>query len=299
MHDIYLSDISDEFVIHYGGQLHSVEANTFANSLVYLSQVIEEISFLQNPDFSVEIRIEALAEGSFRPKIKLFGKTIKSKLTPFFPEKNQTIPILIATLALFNFGKDDSDNITINDSEVIIAQGETKIIIERKIYDKAENIKSNKIVAKSLSDHFQTIENDSSIESFGLAKSITDKEYLFYTDRKHFNNFINIEQKTSDDKRIEIKPNQTLRLLKVILERGSRKWEFVWNGIKISAPVFDDDFWEQMRKREISISQGDAIVADLKIYQVLDPYSGIYFNEKYEIINVKSHEKVMRQQEMI
>ncbi len=56
----------------------------------------------------------------------------------------------------------------------------------------------------------------------------------------------------------EIMTNQKLSLLKVILERGSRKWEFVWNGIKISAPILDENFWNDMRERKIHITQGDS-----------------------------------------
>lgn len=39
MTDISLSGLKDEFAIHYGGNLHSVEANTFANSIVALVRI--------------------------------------------------------------------------------------------------------------------------------------------------------------------------------------------------------------------------------------------------------------------
>lgn len=78
----------------------------------------------------------------------------------------------------------------------------------------------------------------------------------------------------------------TLQLIKVILEKGKRKWEFAWKGIKISAPVSDDKFWDRMARGEVSIKQGDSIKAELQIIQVLDPYSKVFFNESYEIMKV-------------
>lgn len=102
MAEVNLENLSDEFAIHYGGQLHSVEAGTFANSIVALSKIIEEINYYRHPNCSVEIRIEALSQGSFRPKIKLYAKSLGNFLSPYFIDKKETIPVLIALFALFS-----------------------------------------------------------------------------------------------------------------------------------------------------------------------------------------------------
>ena len=100
MVEINVKDITDDFVIHYGGKLHSVEANTFANSLVAITRIFEETNYLFNPDFQVEVRIEALAEGSFRPKINLITKSIQAKISPYTPDKKSLLPIVISIFAL-------------------------------------------------------------------------------------------------------------------------------------------------------------------------------------------------------
>ena len=97
-----------------------------------------------------------------------------------------------------------------------------------------------------------------------------------------------ISDKTGKNKR-KILEEADLQLIKVILERGRRKWEFAWKGIKISAPVLDEDFWDKMAKGDVSIKQGDGIKAELQITQVLDPYSKAYFNESYEILEIKAY----------
>lgn len=296
---IYLTNIADELVIHYGGQLHSVEANTFANSLVSLSRIIEEISYFKYPDFKVEIRVEALAQGSFRPLIRLYGKSLISKIGGFLPEKKDTVSILIALFSLYQCNNSGKEVITVEDKRVTIVKGDTTIIIPRESYDSAETISKNKNVKQAVSEHFRVIDEDTSIENFGFARTVNDKDFLFIAERKEFQSYILPISNIQENRQILIKEDQTLSLLKVILERGTRKWEFVWNGIRISAPVIDDQFWEDMRQRKIQISQGDSIVADIRIHQVLDPYSRVYLNERYEIVNVKHHIKSPVQQDLL
>ena len=297
MHTIDLTNLSDELVIHYGGQLHSVEANTFANSLVSLARIIEEISYYKYPDYKVEIRVEALAEGSFRPLIRLYGKSIISKIGAYLPDKKDTLAILIALFTLYE-PKSDKEVITITDNDVTIQKGDTIIIVPRDNYDTAKTISKNKEVKQAISNHFKIIEEDPSIENFGFAKSIKDENFLFLTDRKDFHLYSVMDENLTEERRVIEQKDQALSLLKVILEKGTRKWEFVWNGIRISAPVTDENFWEDMRQRKIVIAQGDSIIADIRIHQILDPYSRIYLNERYEIIKVNQHIKPLKQMQL-
>ena len=57
--------------------------------------------------------------------------------------------------------------------------------------------------------------------------------------------------------------------VKAVLERGKRKWEFVWRGIKISAPVSDESFYDKFFKHEITIAPGDSLKVKLNILQQL------------------------------
>jgi len=95
-----------------------------------------------------------------------------------------------------------------------------------------------------------------------------------------------LSQDALGENKRKLNEEANLQLIKVILEKGKRKWEFAWKGIKISAPVIDDKFWDKMARGEVSIKQGDSIKANLQIIQVLDPYSKVFFNESYEVIEV-------------
>ncbi len=71
-----------------------------------------------------------------------------------------------------------------------------------------------------------------------------------------------------------------------MFERGTRKWQFLLNGTKISAAILDQQFFDALANRTISIAQGDALDADLRITQVFLEPQGAWENVLYEIIAV-------------
>lgn len=283
---VNLADFKDTFIISYDGELHSIEANTFANSIVALSRIIEEINYLISPDSKVEIRIETINRGSFKPTIRVCKK-IWNKVAPFLPEKNTTVPTFIALFALFQ-QQNNKDTMTIKDDEVIIENPSSKIIIPREIYNNADRIKNQKNIKSEIASSFDIIANDPSISGFKIQKNLEDTSFPFKTTREDFNFFTNISEAPNDlgENKRKITEEANLQLIKVILEKGKRKWEFAWKGIKISAPVSDDNFWDKMERGEVSIKQGDSIKVNLQMIQVLDPYSKVFFNESYDVIEV-------------
>lgn len=288
------TQITNDFVIHYGGALHSVEANTFANSLVAISRVFEETNYLLNPEYKIEVRVEALAEGSFRPKVKLFSKNLVSKISPYKPEKNQLVPIVIALFALYQGAANDET--IINADNVVLQNGKSKIIIPKEAYEKAQKVSSNKVIKSAIAQNFSILDEDPSITSFGFTPDEKSDDYLFFEDSISFKEYC--EYDLEEDKLTkEIDQEAELKLLKIILEKGNRKWEFVWNGIKISAPITHDAFWEDLRLGKVQISQGDSIDATLRIYQKKDPYADVFLNEKYEVIEVKKYNKALKQKD--
>lgn len=66
----------DQIVIHYGGALTSVDAYTFANSLIELANTITAVNHAIDPNQNIEVRLEALDKGSFRAVLKRIPKGI-------------------------------------------------------------------------------------------------------------------------------------------------------------------------------------------------------------------------------
>jgi hypothetical protein len=68
----------------------------------------------------------------------------------------------------------------------------------------------------------------------------------------------------------------TLPVVKAIFHKGRRKWEFVWQGHKISAPIVDDEFFDRLARREIWLAQGDELDVMLRVHQILDDINKVY-----------------------
>lgn len=86
-----------------------------------------------------------------------------------------------------------------------------------------------------------------------------------------------------------------LQILKTILERGKRKWEFMWRGIKISAPITSQNFYNEFFNHNITIAPGDSLYVKLLIKQVRDEDTGIYLNKSYEVAEVYKHNPRLKQ----
>ena len=85
-------------------------------------------------------------------------------------------------------------------------------------------------------------------------------------------------------------------VIRVIFEAGLRKWQFAWNGVRISAPILDQDFIDQLKSHAVEIGRGDALAVDLRITQVRDPDTNVYLSKVYEIAKVHGHGTAPEQQ---
>ena len=79
-----------------------------------------------------------------------------------------------------------------------------------------------------------------------------------------------------------------LTIIKAVLLRGKRKWQFNWQGHKISAPIADSNFFDQLESRAIALRQGDALDANLKIVQRFLPEAKVWENAAYTVTEVYS-----------
>jgi hypothetical protein len=277
----------DQVVIHFGGALTSVDAYTFANSLVAFADTIRSVNAIVNPSQSIEIRLESLGAGSFRAVIKRIAKGLGG----FFSRVAEAVFWgIIATLIYENIIKDDPHvQISVRTDEVIIQKGGDKIIIPRNVYDQMPNVRANPEVQKNLSRTFQVLENDEAIQNFGLTPKLTDPEPLIQVPREDFPSLSSPPQLVEGDpRRRERTENARLVILKAWLVPGNRKWSFEWNGVPLSAPIKDEGFLDRLARREYLIGHGDALDVRLRYQQEYDDSLGIYVNDPhtFEIVEV-------------
>jgi hypothetical protein len=152
-------------------------------------------------------------------------------------------------------------------------------------------VRNDPEVQKNLSRTFQAVEFDEGIENFGLTPRIDDDEPVVQIPKDSFPRLATPILIEGDPKRREKTERARLIILKAWLTPGKRKWSFEWNGIPLSAPITDPDFWEKLANRTILIGQGDALDVEIRYQQGYEDQLGVWVNDAhtFEITRVSAH----------
>ena len=286
MATIDLRNATDEdgFVIYFGGRPNEVDSYTFANALLAIADAFREVNSQVNPAVAMELRLEALAEGSFKAKVKGKPKSLKSLLVGL--GKCVVLPIFLAFL--YDEIKGD-DEIIVNTDEVIIQRGDDRIIIPRSAYDQARALPNKQTVRGHVAKAINVVDRDENVDSFGLFRDFDpDSPPLIHIPRDDFQRVREIELEDDPGRRNKDDP-ATLYVRKAVFEASNRKWDFVWNGVKISAPISDPAFLADLLARTYLIGNGDALEVTLRIKQKWDETSSVWLNDSYEVLKVWKH----------
>jgi hypothetical protein len=271
---------SEQVVIHYGGSLASVDAYTFANSLVAFADTVRAINSVVSPGQDIEIKLEAQAPGSYRAVIRRFRKGIGG----FFGRGAETVFWgLVAALIYDRIiqAEHTKVTITVNSDEVIYQDGEDRVIIPRAVYDQMPNVRKSPEVQENLSRTFKVIERDEAITDFGLTRDVGDAAPVLTVPRSAFHALAEpatLEDETRERTRVR-RELARLVILKAWFTHARRKWSFEWNGVPISALIVDETFLDQIDRREYLIGSGDALDVTLTYKQNYDDALSMYVND--------------------
>lgn len=295
MEIVAIREHEEEVVLHFGSEKRAINAYTLASTLVSIADAVKEANSIVNPGYNVEVIVEAFGDGSFRARVKAAYKGLNNLFS-----KNRLEAIAIGIITSFIYqhtlAPDTEVKVVVDDAQVIIEQGDKRIIIPKTVYEAQKEVEKSEKFRKSVSKVFNTIEEDKEITSFGFTRNIDDPVPQIEIPRERFallTSPIDLEEPCR-----EIEEEADLQIKRAILERSKRKWEFVWRGIKIAAPVLDDRFFDKFFAHKITIAPGDVLVAKLKIYQSRDKDTGIYTNSRYEVVEIIRHVPRLTQQDI-
>ncbi|MEW8071589.1 MAG: hypothetical protein AB2540_17950 [Candidatus Thiodiazotropha endolucinida] len=292
MHVVEIKEFEEEFVLYFGGEPNRINAYTLASSLVSIADAVKSANSLINPGYNVEVVVEAFGTGSFKVKVKTLYEGAKNLFTAD-NLKQIALGVIAAYVYQHTLAPDVEVNVVVNENEVVIEQGETKVVVPREVHDCVQEVEKSDKFTQSIGRTFEAAERDEEVESLGITPRMEDEVPVISIPRNRFG-LLSDPPEVEENQRsvVEI---ADLSISRAILERGTRKWEFVWRGIKISAPVLDDHFYNDFFAHKITIAPGDGIEVKLKIYQSRDEDTGIFTNTRYEVIEVIRHVPRMKQ----
>jgi hypothetical protein len=203
----------------------------------------------------------------------------------------------LAILAAFIYERacsvDHAVKVEVYTEEVVVQSGQNKVVIPRKVYDGTRTAEQNPHFVRSMGKVLESVGSDDDVRGIGFVAQFDSPAPSFV-----------IPQDTIRDLHIDVGNDPLtrtvseqcdLQIVKAILEQSTRKWEFMWHGVRISAPVLDSNFYGQFFAHTITIAPGDELKARLSIKQSLDPRTGIYSNIAYEIPEVFEQVRRIRQ----
>jgi hypothetical protein len=285
MHVVEIPRETDKFILHFETPRHEVNAFALATSLVGLANAVKEANSIVNPGHSIEVVVERLEDGSFRALIKTITKQARNI---FASEASKAILYgLISTWIYEHAFHDDKPPIVIvNEGSVEVRTGDTRVIVPRETYEAKKAVERSEHFQRSMSQIFAGALLDRDVT--GLKLTPPGKwPSLPVVPRESFAKLI---VRLDIDEANAVVEDAHLEISRAILARGRRKWEFYWRGMKISAPVLDESFYDKFFAHEITIAPGDVLNVLLKIYRKTDTDSGITMNSRYEVVEVLDHE---------
>lgn len=288
-----ISKFEDSVVLYFDTDDKRINAYTLASTLVSIADAAKAANTTLNAGHEVEIIVEALGSGSFKAKISALYKESKNIFS-----SQLVAGVIIGLISNYiyerAFALDESITVQINTDEVIIQKNDEKIIVPRKVYEATREVESNPKFVQAMKKTFQSIERDENIKGLGFVEKMDSTRPEVIIPRSSIVTLASGVKTEEEGTRI-ITEIVELQILKAILEKGKRKWEFMWRGIKISAPIISDKFFKDFFAHNITIAPGDSLEVKPEIKQVKDDETGIYKNKNYEVVEVFEHIPRLRQ----
>lgn len=188
---------------------------------------------------------------------------------------------------------DDKVVVEIKTDEVIIQRGQDRLIVPRKVYDATRQVEKNPQFVRSMTKTFEAAASDEKVKGIGLVSSMQSGPPSIPIPRS---TLMALASSTPEDPDSRVVTEEAeLQIVRAILKKSNRRWEFVWRGVTIAAPVLHEGFYREFFAHKITIAPGDTLRVTLAIRQSKDPETGIYTNVGYEILEVHEHVPRVRQ----
>lgn len=213
----------------------------------------------------VLVEIEAFVQGSFDIK----GRLKKITENPTFAAVSAAVVTVLITKAL---STDTTPTVVINNYE----GAEVTINYEQLIESKDLVMARSNIAKTAIADPYV---NSISV-TYGYSETKSE------TKRIELNTLESIIVEEIEDKNVvcNFYSKARLKIIAPVLESEPASWRVSFDGRKISAFMYDEDFLKKMRETKIAFGMGDVIIADLEIK--VKKVDGKKFRPKYYIRKV-------------
>lgn len=279
---------ANDFKIKFGNESNEIDVDTLISSLIYMSNLVQEVNKELDTEKKIEVKIKALEKGSFEVHIELIETIIQSLFSG--DKVGYTSDIIQIVSGLFMFAKflkgEKPKEITQgknNSITITNLSGETTIF-----HDSVVNIyNGNDQVRGYIAKQFSVLDKTDDITNFEILNH--KDEILTHIDREEFpllSKKIFTEIKRTE---VEVLENEKMQILRPSFSTDLN-WDFIYKGTKIGAKMLDHKLVDKVDRGE-KFSKGDLLVVDLEITKFYDQEYDAYMitKDSYKILDFKGH----------
>lgn len=276
-----------DFGIKLLGDMEGVDTDTLIDVLGNMSVAIHQINDDIQSNKSLKITINYIQPGCYdiflAVKETILDTLLKQVLTSPTTTASEIVGILAGLITIKHFLKGEKPKkIEEQKNHTVIINGNGNIL---EIDTKTFNVfKDDQVVDAAIGKSFDTLSSDEAIKGFEIYDQ--DRNKLCTIERDGFEYIAMPSPMPELDTRI--KPEEAiLTIFKVVFEKGY-KWQFYYQGNKISADIKDETFYNQIDSGA-KFSKGDKLIADIEILQVFDKSIQSYINKEFSVVKIKQH----------
>lgn len=270
--------------VKFDGQSHQVDIDTFASVLMSYASVIHEAAKQEGILEPVGVYVRATEPGSLDVVISVLTEHGSSLLDFITQHENGIAASIILAGGLFEFMKKVAGKRKIESAErngdstvTVIADGEHVTVAENVFNFYRERPKASAAFVLA----FEKLDENPSITGFEVTSEETG---TIRADRSEFSSLAASPCYEPESSR-HVFQTVTLTVVKpCLVASNSRRWEFVYNGVKISASIADQDFLKNLK--DYAFHMGTTMRVELDIYQEFDDACGAFLNKKFAIEKV-------------
>lgn len=279
--------------IIFDGELNEVDAQTFIGSLENITTIIYELNREVNKEFStnfqVKVKIKAFSPGSFVLHLGILSQISEIAQELFTAGHIQSaahiVAILTGILGLKKIlkGKKPQKVTKAPENKVIVEGDDNKhITIDNRVFNIYMN---NGSINEALDKNFSILDSDKQIKGFKIAE---EESPVFVADKEDFKGLSHQNELLESDKRTIIDEAANLNVFKLVFD-PKYKWQFYYEGNKISAHINDRNFFQSINEGE-RFSKGDTLICELEIIKEFNMTVNTFVNKDYVVKRVLRHE---------
>jgi hypothetical protein len=308
--DLTQFDEDGSFIIEFVGPSALLD-ETLVETVAGLSQSLRAIGAVVDPQYEFEVYVSSIEPGSVNIVVRL-KKHLKAAVllatavatAAATPGIHRDIIVGLFTNYVYDLVKPQEHcEVDIGADKITVKGSNCHVTIRREVYDLRPRINASPKVAEGVKRVLKAATKDPSVKSVGVGTKLHTTPVVTLA-RAHFGEALRrLDTPTEERNRVvrgamppdarslglefreqEVRANLTV--IKAVLRRGKRKWQFNWQGHTISAPITDPNFFDQLESRAIVLRHGDALDADLKIVQRFLPDAKVWENTAYTVTKV-------------